>query len=73
MIGGLGGFVLPIAFGALLDLTGICDQLLCAPVRARRRCARLDAPAIRRWKRRRASALDKLPELPEMQEIHEPA
>ena len=31
MIGGLGGFVLPIAFGALIDLTGIwtsCFMLL---------------------------------------------
>jgi NNP family nitrate/nitrite transporter-like MFS transporter len=31
MIGGLGGFVLPIAFGVLLDLTGLwtsCFMLL---------------------------------------------
>ena len=44
MIGGLGGFVLPIAFGVLLDLTGIwtsCFAFLFVLVGDR---ARLDAP-----------------------------
>jgi hypothetical protein len=47
LIGGLGGFVLPIVFGALNDLTGHLDQLLHAAVRDRRRLAGLDASAIR--------------------------
>ncbi len=72
MIGGLGGFVLPIAFGALNDLTGVwtsCFMLLFA----------LSAMALTwmhiaiRHMESGVAALErrKLPELPEMQPIHE--
>ncbi len=73
MIGGLGGFVLPIAFGVLVDLTGLwtsCFMLLfllvtgalvwmhgCDPADGARYCRR---------------SAQKLPELPEMEAIHKP-
>jgi len=73
MIGGLGGFVLPIAFGALLDLTGIwtsCFMLLFVLVTGALIWMHL---AIRQMERGAVgAALQKLPELPEMQEIHKP-
>ena len=74
MIGGLGGFVLPIAFGALVDLTGLwtsCFMLLFCWSSAR---SGLDARCgPRRWSAALAGeALKKLPELPEMEAIHEP-
>jgi NNP family nitrate/nitrite transporter-like MFS transporter len=73
LVGGLGGFVLPIAFGALNDLTGIwtsCFMLLF-----------LIAAASLAWMHFAVRSMEKaalgkdlrsLPELPEMQEIHEP-
>jgi NNP family nitrate/nitrite transporter-like MFS transporter len=71
MIGGLGGFVLPIAFGVLNDLTGIwtsCFMLLFVLVSGALLWMHL---AIRGMERGVAEAeLAKLPELPEMQEIH---
>lgn len=73
MIGGLGGFVLPIAFGALNDLTGVwtsCFMLLFLLVSGALLWMHM---AIRQMERGVAGeALDKLPELPEMQEIHRP-
>lgn len=73
MIGGLGGFVLPIAFGGLLDLTGIwtsCFMLLFVLVTGALIWMHL---AIRQMERGVVgAALEKLPELPEMQEIHRP-
>ena len=73
MIGGLGGFVLPIAFGALLDLTGIwtsCFMLLFVLVTGALVWMHL---AIRQMERGVVgAALQKLPELPEMAEIHRP-
>ncbi|MBS0532831.1 MAG: MFS transporter [Proteobacteria bacterium] len=73
MIGGLGGFVLPIAFGALNDLTGIwtsCFMLLFVLVTGALIWMHL---AIRQMERGAVgAALEKLPELPEMQEIHKP-
>ncbi|HWK96765.1 MAG TPA: NarK family nitrate/nitrite MFS transporter, partial [Pseudolabrys sp.] len=73
MIGGLGGFVLPIAFGALNDLTGIwtsCFMLLFLLVTGALIWMHL---AIRQMERGVVGeALAKLPELPEMQEIHKP-
>lgn len=73
MIGGLGGFVLPIAFGALNDLTGIwtsCFMLLFVLVTGALIWMHL---AIRQMERGVVgAALAKLPELPEMQEIHKP-
>ena len=73
MIGGLGGFVLPIVFGVLSDLTGLwtsCFMLLFVLVAASLAWMHL---AIRQMERgASAEALKKLPELPEMVEIHKP-
>ncbi|WP_154493542.1 MULTISPECIES: nitrate/nitrite transporter [unclassified Paracoccus (in: a-proteobacteria)] len=73
MIGGLGGFVLPIAFGALLDLTGVytsCFALLLAVAVVS--LAWMHG-AIRVMERRaQGAALDRLPSLPELAEIHRP-
>ena len=73
MIGGLGGFVLPIVFGLLNDLTGIwtsCFMLLFLLVTTALVWMHL---SIRRMEREAAvTDLKQLPELPEMQPIHEP-
>ena len=73
MIGGLGGFVLPIAFGALVDLTGLwtsCFMLLFLLVSGALIWMHV---AIRQMERGVVGeALKKLPELPEMEEIHKP-
>jgi MFS transporter, NNP family, nitrate/nitrite transporter len=73
MIGGLGGFVLPIAFGVLNDLTGVwtsCFMLLFVLSGTALLWMHI---AIRRMEREVAEPeLRKLPELPEMQPIHEP-
>jgi NNP family nitrate/nitrite transporter-like MFS transporter len=72
MIGGLGGFVLPIAFGAMNDLTGVwtsCFMLLFALVGTALLWMHL---AILRMERARLPELETLPELPEMIEIHPP-
>ena len=68
MIGGLGGFVLPIAFGALLDLTGIytsCFALLFVLVGIALTWMHLSIRAMERAAH--GEALDRLPQLPEMQ------
>ena len=74
MIGGLGGFVLPIAFGALNDLTGLwtsCFMLLFLLVTVALIWMHL---SIRQMEQGvTATALSKLPQLPEFQEIHRPA
>ena len=73
LVGGLGGFVLPLAFGWLLDQTGIwqsCFMLLFAIVTISLIWMHM---AIRHMEQEAAGpALRKLPELPEMQPIHEP-
>src|SRR3974390_2816277 len=73
MIGGLGGFVLPIAFGALADLTGVwtsCFMLLFLLVSVALTWMHV---SIRRMERGVAvEELARLPQLPEMQEIHRP-
>jgi NNP family nitrate/nitrite transporter-like MFS transporter len=73
MIGGLGGFVLPIAFGALNDLTRVwtsCFMLLFLLVTGALLWMHM---AIRQMERAAVGeALEKLPELPEMQAIHRP-
>ncbi|MGM0584860.1 MAG: nitrate/nitrite transporter [Pseudomonadota bacterium] len=73
MIGGLGGFVLPIAFGGLLDVTGVytsCFALLFALVAVALIWMHL---SIRMMEREaEGEALSRLPELPEMREIHHP-
>ncbi|WP_408628703.1 nitrate/nitrite transporter [Aurantimonas marina] len=72
MIGGLGGFLLPIAFGALLDLTGIYTSsfaLLFVIVAISLAWMHLSIRAMERAAQ--GAALDELPQLPEMQEIHD--
>ncbi|OYU46865.1 MAG: MFS transporter, partial [Rhizobiales bacterium PAR1] len=72
LVGGLGGFVLPLAFGWLLDQTGIwqsCFMLLFAIVAGSLVWMHM---AVRHMEQEAAGpALAKLPELPEMQPIHE--
>ena len=76
LVGGLGGFFLPIAFGALNDLTGVwqsCFWLLFIIVSVALVWMHL---AIRQMERAAEEAhvpLETLPELPEMQPIHGPA
>ncbi|MBV6650825.1 MAG: MFS transporter, partial [Hoeflea sp.] len=73
MIGGLGGFVLPIAFGALLDLSGIytsCFALLFIIVAISLAWMHLSVRAMERAAQ--GPELDRLPQLPEMQDIHDP-
>jgi NNP family nitrate/nitrite transporter-like MFS transporter len=73
LVGGLGGFVLPIAFGVMNDLTGIwtsCFALLFLVAAASLAWMHF---AIRAMEREAVGEeLAKLPELPEMQEIHRP-
>ena len=72
MIGGLGGFILPLIFGALLDLTGIytsCFALLFVIVAISLAWMHLSIRAMERGAH--GEALDRLPSLPEMQEIHD--
>lgn len=73
MIGGLGGFILPIGFGALLDLTGVytsCFALLFTLIAVALGWMHLSIRAMER--NAQGEALDKLPALPEMQDIHDP-
>ncbi|TDE37898.1 nitrate/nitrite transporter [Antarcticimicrobium sediminis] len=73
MIGGLGGFILPIGFGALLDLTGVytsCFALLFTLVAVALGWMHLSIRAMERSAQ--GEALDRLPALPEMQDIHDP-
>ena len=74
LVGGLGGFVLPILFGALNDLTGVWQSCFMAAVRSRPRWRWCGCTSsIRAMEKGVYGAeLKKLPELPEMQEIHEP-
>jgi NNP family nitrate/nitrite transporter-like MFS transporter len=73
LVGGLGGFVLPIVFGVMNDLTGIwtsCFALLFLIAAASLAWMHF---AIRAMERAAVGEqLDRLPELPEMQEIHRP-
>ena len=73
MIGGLGGFILPLLFGVLNDLTGVwqsCFMALFAVVAASLVWMHLAVRAMEREKM--GEDLGKLPELPEMAEIHTP-
>jgi NNP family nitrate/nitrite transporter-like MFS transporter len=73
LVGGLGGFVLPIAFGALNDLTGIwtsCFMLLFLVAGVSLVWMHASIRAMERDVA--GEALARLPELPEMQEIHGP-
>jgi NNP family nitrate/nitrite transporter-like MFS transporter len=69
-IGGLGGFILPLAFGALSDATHVassCFMLLFVLVGAGLIWMHL---AIRRMELRQTPELSRLPELPEMASLH---
>ncbi|ESR25755.1 Nitrate/nitrite transporter [Lutibaculum baratangense AMV1] len=73
MIGGLGGFVLPIVFGMMNDLTGIwtsCFMVLFLLVAIAFVWMHVSILVMER--RAAAESLKSLPELPEMQPIHEP-
>ena len=73
MIGGLGGFVLPIAFGVLLDVTGVYTSsfaLLFVIVAVSLIWMHLSIQAMERSAQ--GVGLDELRGLPEMQEIHDP-
>jgi NNP family nitrate/nitrite transporter-like MFS transporter len=71
MIGGLGGFILPIAFGVMLDLTGVwtsCFMLLFAIVAVALVWMHV---SVRIMEHKALPAeLAALPQLPEMQDIH---
>ncbi|GAB4359431.1 MAG: hypothetical protein Kow00114_12290 [Kiloniellaceae bacterium] len=71
LIGGLGGFVLPIAFGVMLDLTGVwtsCFMLLFGIVAVSLTWMHF---SIRQMERAALpDELASLPQLPEMQPIH---
>lgn len=70
MIGGLGGFVLPIAFGVMNDLLHVwtsCFMLLFALVATALTWMTF---AVRHMERSRTPELEKLPELPEMVDLH---
>src|SRR5262245_55243205 len=73
LVGGLGGFVLPILFGLMNDLTGIwqsCFMLLFAVAGISLIWMHVSIRAMERGVL--GEELKKLPELPEMQEIHGP-
>ncbi len=73
LVGGLGGFVLPIAFGLLNDLTGVwtsCFMLLFLVAAVSLVWMHVSIRVMER--ERVGEALARLPELPEMQEIHGP-
>ena len=73
LVGGLGGFVLPIAFGALNDLTGVwtsCFMLMFLVAAVSLVWMHVSIRAMEREVA--GEALDRLPELPEMREIHGP-
>ena len=74
LIGGLGGFILPIIFGLMNDLTGIrqsCFMLLFAISAVA--LVWMHVAVLRMERAAAGAALEKLPELPEMQPIHGPA
>jgi len=71
MIGGLGGFVLPIAFGVLLDVTGLWTSsfiLLFGVVIVSLLWMHFSIRAMEKGASQ--EALSKLPQLPEMQPLH---
>jgi MFS transporter, NNP family, nitrate/nitrite transporter len=75
LVGGLGGFVLPIAFGALSDLTGIwqsCFWLLFGTVSVALLWMHLAIRQMERAAQAAGVAVSSLPELPEMQPLHGP-
>ena len=76
LVGGLGGFVLPIAFGALNDLTGVwqsCFWLLFLIVAVSSVWMHFAVREMERSAAETGVPARKLPELPEMQPVHGPA
>jgi NNP family nitrate/nitrite transporter-like MFS transporter len=76
LVGGLGGFILPITFGALADLTGLwqsCFWLLFAVVGVALLWMHLAIRTMQEQALSHGVAPNLLPELPEMQSIHDPA
>lgn len=76
MVGGLGGFVLPIVFGAMNDLTGVwtsCFALLLVVVTVSLVWMHVSVRRMETSALRQGQEVTALPELPEMQPIHEPA
>jgi NNP family nitrate/nitrite transporter-like MFS transporter len=76
LVGGLGGFVLPIAFGALNDLTGVwqsCFWLMFAIVTVSLIWMHVAIRQMERTAQEAGIPVRTLPELPEMQPIHGPA
>ena len=74
MIGGLGGFVLPILFGVLNDLTGVWQSCFMALFALTVVALVWMHMSIRAMERAEVGGiLDKLPQLPEMREVHQPA
>jgi MFS transporter, NNP family, nitrate/nitrite transporter len=73
LVGGLGGFVLPILFGVLNDLTGVWQSCFMALFAVSAAAFTWMHFAIRQMeKEAHGQALERLPQLPEMQEIHKP-
>jgi NNP family nitrate/nitrite transporter-like MFS transporter len=73
LVGGLGGFVLPILFGLLNDLTGVWQSCFMALFAISAVALVWMHFAIRTMEKGvYGEELKKLPELPEMQAIHEP-
>ncbi len=75
LVGGLGGFVFPIAFGALSDLTGIwqsCFWLLFATASTALIWMHVSIRQMERTAQRAGVPVSRLPELPEMQPLHGP-
>ncbi|WP_302466796.1 nitrate/nitrite transporter [Teichococcus wenyumeiae] len=74
LMGGLGGFLLPMAFGLLNDLTGIrqsCFMLLF--LLSAVSLVWMHVSILQMERQATTPALERLPELPEMQPIHGPA
>jgi NNP family nitrate/nitrite transporter-like MFS transporter len=70
-VGGLGGFVLPILFGVLNDITGIWQSCFMILFLITGIALTWMHVSIRRMERAAVgAALDRLPALPEMQEVH---
>ena len=73
LVGGLGGFILPILFGMLNDLTGVWQSCFMALFAISAVALIWMHLAIRAMEKGvYGEELKRLPELPEMQEIHEP-
>ena len=73
MIGGLGGFILPIVFGVLLDMTGIWTSaflLLFFIVLVSLTWMHLSIRVMER--QAHGAALDRLPNFPELADVHDP-